>query len=167
VRKLVLLLLIGLAGYLGYRSFVAGENPLAGIFQIGGGLPARDASGRELTPCRRCLATGKITCSGSRCEGGQVPCPGRCLKLTDRGWRRVDGQPPDKLFMVYPVNGGTRGVSQAHVGEIFEVRFGKLLALGVCKICNKQTVVPCKVCSGGGKLVCPACQGEKVVLKTP
>lgn len=168
MRKLVVLLVVGLAGYLSYGYLVNGENPLARIFPAGaGGLPTRDASGREVVPCQRCLATGRITCSGPRCEGGRVPCPGRCLKLSDRGWRRMEGQDPDKLFMVYSVNGGTRGVSQAHVGEVFEVRFGEFHALGVCPICQKQTTVPCQACSGAGKVECVVCRGERVVLKTP
>lgn len=168
MKKLLFLLIVILGGYLSYEFFVNGTNPLAGIFQAGvGGLPTKDAAGRDLAPCQRCLATGQITCSGLRCKGGQVPCPGRCLKLTDPGWRRMEGQDPGKLFMVYLVNGGTRGVSQAHVGEVFEVRFGKFYELGACKICNKQTSVPCKVCSGAGKVVCTVCSGRKVVLQPP
>ena len=128
-------------------------------------LPTRDAQGRELVPCSRCLATGLITCSGPRCKEGQVPCPGKCLKLSDPGWERVPGEDPNKLFMMYRVDGGKTGRSQAHVGEVFEVRLGKFYELGVCKICDRRTVIPCKVCNGAGKVTCTVCAGQKVVLK--
>lgn len=163
MRKLLLLLLVGVVAWFGYQWF-SGARAIPSLPSLGG-LPTRDAQGRELQPCRRCLATGQITCTEPRCKDGQVPCPGRCLKLSDRGWRRMEGQDPNKLFMVYLVNGGAQGVSEAHVGEVFEVRYGKLYALGVCSVCHKQTTIPCKTCGGSGKLVCPSCQGSKVVPK--
>lgn len=162
---LILLLVAGAAVYFAYPYVKSGRNPLAEYLEDAGGLPTRDAEGRELTPCQRCLATGLVTCQGLRCKEGQIPCPGRCLKLSDSGWQRIEGQDPNILFMIYRINGGTQAVSQAHIGEIFEVRFGKFYPMGACKICEKRTTVPCKVCGGSGKVVCRECQGNKVVLK--
>lgn len=163
---LIVLLIAGVAGYFSYQYFVNGDNPLAGFFQnSGGALPSKDAQGRELVPCKRCLATGQITCTAHRCKEGMIPCSGPCLKLSDSGWQRMEGQDPNKLFMIYRVNGGTQGVSQAHVGEVFEIRFGEFYRLGICKVCQGRTTLPCKVCGGGGKVACTVCLGEKVVLK--
>ena len=166
MRKFLVLLVLALAGYFAYAYVVKGVNPLAGFLQDPESLPTRDAQGRELVPCQRCLATGLVTCTAPRCKEGIVPCPGSCLKLSDPGWQRMEGQDPDKLWMVYRVTGGTRGISQAHVGQVFEVRLGKFYDLGVCKICEGRTTVPCKVCQGAGKLTCTVCAGQKVVVKT-
>ncbi len=164
---LVLLLIAGVVGYFSYNYIVHRDNPLEGFIQPGeGALPAKDAQGRDLVPCRRCLATGQITCPAHRCKEGLAPCPGPCLKLTDSGWQRMEGQDPNKLFMIYRVNGGTQGVGQGHVGEVFEVRLGEFHRLGICKVCNGLTTVPCKACAGAGKVSCPVCHGEKVVVKT-
>jgi hypothetical protein len=165
MRAVLLLVLLGLAGYVGYNYFVMGVNPLDSLIAEGTNLPTRDAQGRELVPCQRCLATGRITCTAHRCKEGQVPCPGRCLKLTDSGWQRMEGQDPNKLFMIYRADGRTRGVSQAHVGEVFEVRLGKFYHLGICKICEKRTTVTCKSCEGAGKVACTVCAGQKTVVK--
>lgn len=164
MKKLLILLLVLIAGWAGWRYFVHGEDPLqAARAVLSPGLPTHDAAGRPLAACSRCLATGTITCTGHRCDKGMVPCPGRCLKRSDRGWRTMEGQDPNKLFMVYAVNGGVQGVSEAHIGEVFEVRLGTFYNLGPCPICNKQTVVPCKQCGGSGRLACPVCHGDKVV----
>jgi hypothetical protein len=163
---LILLLVVGVVGYFGYPYLTKGDNPIASFLAVPESLPTRDAEGREVVPCQRCLATGAVTCQASRCKDGQIPCPGRCLKLSDSGWQRMEGQDPNKLFMIYRFNGGSQGVSQAHIGEVFEVRLGKFYNLGVCHTCNKRTTVVCTVCDGTGKVVCPACKGNKVVLKT-
>lgn len=163
---LVLLLIAGVVGYFSYNYVVHRDNPLEGFLQPAeAGLPTRDAQGRELVPCVRCLATGQITCGAPRCTEGVVPCPGPCLKLSDSGWRRMEGQDPNKLFMVYLIAGGSQGVGQGHVGEVFEVRLGKFYALGPCKVCNGRTTVNCKVCGGTGRTECPVCRGEKVVVR--
>ena len=162
---LIILLILGVAGYFAYPYVMNGDNPFADFLQTGGGLPTKDSEGRDLVPCKRCLATGQITCQGPRCKDGLVPCPGRCLKLSDSGWQRMEGQDPKKLFMIYRLNRGTQGVSQAHVGEVFEVRLGEFYALGPCPICKGQTTITCKVCGGTGKVVCNECKGQKVVVK--
>lgn len=162
MRTLVILLLCGIAAYFAYGYFIRGENPLQGF---NNGIPTKDSQGRDAVPCQRCTATGQITCTTPRCVNGQVPCPGPCLKLSDSGWRQMEGQDPNKLFMLYKVNKGVQGVSQAHVGEVFEVRFGEFYKLGPCKICGGTTSVPCKACGGTGKLTCPVCKGEKVIAK--
>lgn len=163
----VLLLIAGVVGYFSYNYIVHQDNPLEGFLQPAeGALPTKDAQGRDLVPCQRCLATGQVSCAVPRCEEGKVPCPGPCLKLSDSGWQRMEGQDPKKLFMIYRVNGGTQGVGQGHVGEVYEVRLGKFYALGVCKVCKGTTTVACKVCAGNGKTGCQVCKGEKVVGKT-
>ncbi len=163
---LALLVFAGVVGYFSYNYIVHRDNPLEAFVQpMEGGLPTKDAQGRELTPCKRCLATGQVTCTAHRCSEGRVPCPGPCLKLSDAGWQRMEGQDPNKLFMIYRVNGGSQGVGQAHVGEVYEVRLGKFYALGPCKVCNARTTVVCKVCQGSGKAGCQVCRGEKVVVK--
>ena len=163
---LALLLFAGVVGYFSYNYIVHRDNPLEAFLQpVEGELPTKDAQGRELTPCTRCLATGQITCTAHRCVEGRVPCPGPCLKLSDSGWQKMEGQDPNKLFMIYRINGGTQGVGQGHVGEVYEVRLGKFYALGPCKVCNARTTVECKVCKGSGKAGCPVCRGEKVVVK--
>ena len=165
MKKLLLVaILVGL-GYVGYSYYTTGEIPLPTLTASPDGLPTRDAQGRELVPCNRCLATGLITCTGQRCKDGKIPCPGRCLKLSDPGWQRVEKEDPNKLFMIYHINGGWIGRSQAHVGEVFEVRLGKFYELGVCKTCNGSTFIPCKVCNGAGKVTCTVCAGQKVVVK--
>jgi len=167
MKKLLFLVILAGLGYLAYSYYTTGEIPLSTLMASSDSLPTRDDQGRELVPCSRCLATGLITCTGPRCKDGKIPCPGRCLKLSDPGWQRVEKEDPNKLFMIYRFDGGWTGRSQAHVGEVFEVRLGKFYELGVCKICNGTTFVPCKVCHGAGKLTCPVCAGRKVVLKAP
>jgi hypothetical protein len=166
VKNLVIIaLILGVVGYIAYPYVINGDNPFADFLQTHVGLPTKDAEGRDLVPCNRCLTTGQITCQGHRCKEGHVPCPGRCLKLSDGGWQRIEGKDPNQLFMLYRFAGRTQAVSQAHVGEIFEVRLGKFYALGACPTCKKQTTITCKVCGGTGKTVCTECKGQKVVLK--
>jgi hypothetical protein len=166
VKKLLLLAVLALAGYAGYLHFVTGENPLQKLqSHLESDLPTHDAQGRELAPCQRCLASGRITCLAPRCKEGQVPCPGRCLKLTDPGWQRVEGQDPKKLFKIYRVNGRTWVVGQNQAGEVFEVTMGEFRKLGACKICHKSTKVPCKSCQGTGQVTCVVCGGQRTVVK--
>jgi hypothetical protein len=165
VKKLLVLALLAAVGYLAYSYVATGENPLTGLKDSLVGPPGRDAEGRELIPCSRCLASGLITCTAHRCKQGSVPCTGPCLKLSDRGWQQMPGEDPNKLFMVYRVAGGTRGISQAHVGEVFEVRLGKFYALGACQVCGGRTTLTCKSCEGTGKVTCTVCGGRKTVAK--
>ncbi|GEM_PF-3965621 len=168
MKKLLLVVVLGLAGYAGYSRFTAGADPFRGLRSlVGPDLPTRDARGRELVPCPRCLASGLITCSAPQCKAGQVPCPGRCLKPTDAGWKRLEGGDPGKRHMLfYLVDDGVATVSEDHAGEVFEVRKGKLLRLGACPICKKRTTIACKSCRGSGRTTCPVCGGRRTVVKT-
>src|SRR5437773_1702595 len=52
--------------------------------------PAPAAPDKDHQSCFACGGKGSITCRASGCSGGQVECPGACLKLTRGTWEHMD-----------------------------------------------------------------------------
>ena len=109
-----------------------------------------------------------MVCRASGCAGGQVPCPGPCLKLSVGRWEHLEvaGHDPKELWQKFYGSGGWQAWSQGHVGEVVVIREGKPVNIGAFPVCHKRATVDCKFCKGAGKLVCPVCGGAKQVTES-
>jgi hypothetical protein len=107
------------------------------------------------TDCATCKGAAKAACKTPRCADGKIPCPDKCLKITDPGWtKRPDGTRWKKIRMK---NGATAEVSEGHVGEIVELRDGVPTLAGKCPTCGGATTLIDPKCRGTGSEPCPAC----------
>lgn len=109
-----------------------------------------------MVACTACKGAGTIACTAKGCTQGQVTCPGKCLKLSEGKW--VKGK--DDLMWR---NFGTIMYSEHHLGDILEMKDGKLTDVGKCPICGGTTTVSCKVCDGLGTTTCALCKGLKQI----
>lgn len=156
---LILVLLLGTIAYSVYAIYSNRDGQPASPVP----MAAANLAPPSGQPCAKCNATGKIACTSPECQKGRIECPGPCLKLSTPGWGPFPGEDPKKLFITYKVKNGTQGVSQAHLGEVFEVRNGEFFKLGRCTLCNGTTKVRCATCEGSGEVTCPECSGKKFV----
>lgn len=122
---------------------------------LGGGLMAR-----ALISCAACKGTGSGKCPAKGCENGQVPCPGKCMKLYEGKW--VKGK-DDLLWHRFYTKGSWVDWNERHCGDVIEVVDNKVVNSGPCPICNRTTRVPCQVCNGKGVGNCALCKGNKEV----
>ncbi len=160
--KLLILIAIAVGAYL---YFIPG----ASVKDITKYLPAGEridpATGRPLIACGPCKGTGLVKCSHTRCKEGKQECNGPCMRLSKGSWIKNAGlgHGPDELWMAFPQKGGTQYYSKAHVGEVVEMRDGKAVNIGACKVCNGTTLMDCKTCKGTGQITCTVCKGQKEV----
>jgi hypothetical protein len=104
-----------------------------------------------------------MDCKAPRCDHGQVPCPNRCLKLTDPGWiTKSDG----KKWRRFPIKGGYFEASEAHVGELVLIKDNNG-STEPCPTCGKTTKVDCPTCHGTGKVPCAECSKNTAAPKCP
>src|ERR1051325_1124668 len=115
--------------------------------------------------CFACNGRGVARCTSPGCVSGQLECPNPCLKLSRGKWEHMDvpGHSPNELWQKFRDGNGTTAWSQAHVGEVVEVRNGKAVNLGRCPRCAGTTKVKCATCGGKGEGVCEFCEGKKLV----
>lgn len=110
----VLFLLLGLLGYVSYKTF--GPEPVA----------TADAG-------------AAVTCSN-----GTMACPNNCLKREADGWTHlnVKGHPDTDIWMQFVhADGRWEAYNQDHVGHVIEMRDGKYIDTGVCPVCRGTTRV--------------------------
>ena len=119
--------------------------------------------------CFACDGKGMAPCRAPGCTGGQIECPGSCLRLSRGKWEhmQVAGHGPNELWQKFP-NGPGKWTSwnQNHVGEVIAIRDGKAVNLGKCPTCGGSTKVKCPVCAGSGQQTCEFCDGKKIVPAT-
>jgi hypothetical protein len=138
----------------------AAPNPAAHSLAATAGAGPKDG---EKT-CFACKGEGTIKCL--ICVGGQVDCPGTCLRLNRGVWvhMEVPGHPATDVWQkFYQPDGSYTAYTQGHVGHIIAMQGGKAVDTGPCPICGGSTKVACKACQGTGKQPCPICEGKKFV----
>jgi hypothetical protein len=99
--------------------------------------------------CAECKGELLVDCKAPKCDHGQIPCPNRCLKLTDAGWFMKGAE----KWRRFPEKGGFFEVSEHHVGELPVLKGGRY-SLEPCPTCGKTTKVDCPTCPGAGKVAC-------------
>ena len=115
---------------------------------------------RATQPCPGCKGEGTIPCVAKGCDKGEVPCPGKCLKLSEGPW--VKGK-EELLWHRMTIRGTVMDVSERHLGQIIDIGKNGEFLPSDCPLCNKTMKVACKVCDGTGATKCPQCKGEKTV----
>lgn len=111
--------------------------------------------------CAECAGKGYKACAAPTCRHGRVPCPDKCLKLSEGHWERmtVAGHPPNELWQKFYFAGGWTAVSETQCGHIIEVENKEIVDFGACPTCKGTTEVACPVCQGTGEIECMACKG--------
>jgi hypothetical protein len=112
--------------------------------------------------CPTCKGELLMDCKAPRCDKGQIPCPNRCLKLTDPGWFMKNGE----KWRRFPERRGFFEVSEHHVGEIVVTKDGRS-STEPCPTCGKTTKVDCPTCHGTGKVPCGECSKNTAAPKCP
>ncbi len=108
--------------------------------------------------CTKCKGEGEIKCAQPRCKEGKVPCPGKCLKLTEGTWvKRDDG----KRWRTIKLKGRTVNISEGHIGEVWEVGNDEVVNRGKCPTCAGTAEVICPKCEGTSASPCPTCLAAK------
>ena len=116
-----------------------------------------DCNGDKKIVCKKCTGT----CTFKLCDKGQVPCPGKCLKLSEGKW--VKGK-EDHLWRRFDYKGGYMEWSDRHLGEVIEFNAaGVPENKGPCPLCNGTQKAACKVCEGKGVTQCTLCKGAKEI----
>jgi hypothetical protein len=121
--------------------------------------------GEENLKCPECTGQGVVVCKVKTCQNGKVICPNSCLKKENGPWvkMKVAGHGPEELWKRYNNPDGTwRAWTQAHIGEVIELKNGKHENSGKCSKCSGTTRVDCQKCKGE-PVQCPLCKGAKVV----
>lgn len=124
-------------------------------------------SAEEMKDCFACKGKGTETCRA--CTSGKKNCPAPCLKLNAGKWEHMEvaGHGPDELWQKFSyVKDGkrfTQAWTQAHVGEVIEIRNGEPVNTGRCKTCGGATTVACDKCRGSATIPCAMCDGKKQV----
>lgn len=116
--------------------------------------------------CFHCEGLGHQPCHAPGCAGGQVECPGPCLKLTRGKWEHmvVAGHGPNELWQKYADGPGkTIAWNQNHVGEVIVMRNGAAVNTGKCTVCGGTTKAKCPACQGLGQQACDLCEGKKII----
>ena len=116
--------------------------------------------------CFACKGEGIVACRVPGCVGGQVDCPGPCLKLSHGVWTHmaVAGHDATDLWITFTkAGGGTMSWNQNHVGDVIAYQNGDPVDIGKCKVCGGTAKVKCDVCKGTGKQTCPICDGKKFI----
>ncbi|TAL06535.1 MAG: hypothetical protein EPO07_01735 [Verrucomicrobia bacterium] len=87
------------------------------------------------------------------------------MKASVGKWEKIPtpGHRPDELWQKFPTKDGYKAWTQAHLGEVVEVRNGDAVNIGKCKICGGSSQVSCKTCGGRGLVKCPICDGKTYV----
>jgi hypothetical protein len=110
--------------------------------------------------CPTCHGAGELKCSAPKCTNGKIPCPGKCVKLTEGTWvKRDDGKRWRTIAMPGHV---TLDVPENRIGEIWEqLADGTPVGRGKCPICSGATELDCLKCDGLGMAICPTCVAKE------
>ena len=116
---------------------------------------------RSSAPCERCAGKGRYYCIEPKCDHGSIPCPGKCLKLSEGYWEKMDipGQPTGKRWKKLYFSGGWAVASEDLKGHIVVLRDGAAVDEGICPDCKGATTISCPACRGSGYALCSSCDG--------
>lgn len=115
VKLIILVLLVGVLGYVSFKTFV----------------PER-------------VVTVDAGESVASCPSGTIPCPNDCLKREADGWTHlnVKGHPDSDIWMQFVhADGKWEAYNQGHIGHVIEMRNGKYVDIGECPVCRGTTRV--------------------------
>ena len=120
------------------------------------------AAGKD---CPTCEGELLVDCKTPRCAEGRIPCPNRCLKLTEGRWvTRDDG----KRWRSFPTRNGVYSFSESHVGNLIQTqKDGSVQDVGQCPTCGGVTKIDCTSCQGLGQTPCGACTARKDAAACP
>lgn len=122
------------------------------------------AAGKE---CKTCGGELLVDCKTAHCEKGQIPCPAKCLKLTEGTWvKHADGV----RWRTFPMaKSALANYSEHHLGHLIVLDYKENTAtdVGVCPTCGGTMKIDDPACHGTGKVPCPTCSARKDAAPCP
>jgi hypothetical protein len=104
--------------------------------------------------CPTCKGELLVDCKSPKCKDGIIPCPDKCLKLTEGNWVTK----PDGLkWRIFRNSKGSKEWSEKNVGELVVLENGEWTNKGKCPTCGGKTELACPACHGVGKVPCSTC----------